>query len=405
MGKKTSANGATSRLFSSRQRIRRWKYVAGAFHLLSVAGFVLCILWALPFVASKSDYQISQEWKEQQESRQMLVEALDRLVRYQHYFHEINGRFTRDIARLSLPSRLASGDLEQLRRYYEISVIEVQPKRFLLLATGVKNTDRVTVDESHRLNANFIVPLPTRAYLLEEADRMLGLRSQGLELQDGIFSQYWQISKTPEDQSWVAIGVRNPVVGERREFQGERVLASLFAAVSERVKSKMGEGAATSGPAPASVDDTDLLAENTRANLFKELLAPNDVQEWLESARLAQHVHRKERGHYAKRWEQLDLVSDYHFGERMKVVKNIRVHPIELSGDEKEFHLTLEGTSGDLLGEQFVMDRTGSMRQVRYTEALIHQLQEGTNLLENTFHFQINPIVEDSAHPAPTGKH
>jgi hypothetical protein len=139
-------------------------------------------------------------------------------------------------------------------------------------------------------------------------------------------------------------------------------------------------------------------------SLFKEVLAPTDVQEWLESARLAQHVHKREHGHFAKRWEQLDSVSDYHFAERMKAVKNIRVHPIELSNDEKEFHFTLEGTNGDLMGEQFVMDRTGSMRQVRYTDALIHQLQEGTNLLENTFHFQINPIVDDAAHPS-TGKH
>jgi hypothetical protein len=395
-------------VFSARQRIRRWKSVAGAFHLLSVGGFVLCILWALPYVASKSDLQITQEWKEQQDSRQMLLEALDRLVRYEHYFHDINGRFTRDLSRLSVPGRLASGDFEELRRFYEISVIEVQPKRFLLLATGIKNTDRVTIDESHRLNANFVVPPPTRAYLLEEADRLLGLRAQGLDPEEGIFSQYWQIMKTTDDQGWVALGVRNPVMGERREFEGERVLASLFATVSERLKNKMtGPTPASSGGAPAAApaEDAELTNDSPKESMFKEVLAPSDVQEWLERARLAQHVHRREHGHYARRWEQLDSVSDYHFGERMKAVKNIRVHPIELSTDEKEFHFTLEGTSGDLMGEQFVMDRTGSMRQVRYTEALIHQLQEGTNLLENTFHFQINPIVEDSARPSTTGKH
>lgn len=379
-------------VFSVRQRIRRWKTVAGTFHLLSLVGMVLFILWALPLLSSKSAYQITQEWKQEHESRQMLLEALDRIVRYQYYFHDINGRFTRDISRLSLPSRLATGGLEELLRSYEISVIEVQPKRFLLLATGLKNTDRVTVDESHHLNANFVLPSPTRAYLLEEADRLLALRAQGLEPQEGIFSRYWQIGKTSEDQSWVAVGVRNPVSGERREFQGERALASLFAAVSERVKSKM------MGASPSA--EQEPLPEPPLTGLFKEVLAPSDVQEWLEAARLAQHVHKREQGQYARRWEQLDQVSNYHFGERMKAAKNIRVHPIELSADEKEFHFTLEGTSGDLMGEQFVMDRAGSMRQVRYTEALIHQLQEGTNLLENTFHFQINPIVEDSARPS-----
>jgi hypothetical protein len=391
-------------IFSARQRIRRWKSVAGAFHLLSVAGFVLCILWALPFVAAKSDLEITQEWKERQDTRQMLMEALDRLVRYQHYFHDINGRYTRDLSRLSVPPRLASGDFEQLRRYYEVSVIETQPKRFLLLATGVKNTDRVTIDESHRLNANFVVPPPTRAYLLEEADRLLGLRAQGVDTQEGVFSQYWQITRGTDELGWVALGVRQPVMGERREFEGDRALATIFQEVSERVKSKMNGGPAPASTGPAMPADITGSLDSPGESLFKEVLAPTDVQEWLESARLAQHVHKREHGHFAKRWEQLDSVSDYHFAERMKAVKNIRVHPIELSNDEKEFHFTLEGTNGDLMGEQFVMDRTGSMRQVRYTDALIHQLQEGTNLLENTFHFQINPIVDDAAHPS-TGKH
>ena len=135
-------------LFSARQRIRRWKAVASAFHLLSVAVSILCILLALPYVESRNANQITQEWKEEQESRQMLIETLDRLVRYQRYFHDIYGRYTRDLSRILLPNRLATGDLEQLRRSYEISVIEVQPKRFLILATGIKNTDRITVDES-----------------------------------------------------------------------------------------------------------------------------------------------------------------------------------------------------------------------------------------------------------------
>ncbi len=386
-------------VFSVRQRIRRWKSIAGAFHVLSVAGFVLCLLWALPLVDSRTSGEISQEWKENQESRQMLIEALDRIVRYEHYFHDIHGRYTRDLARLSFPSRLASGDVEQLRRSFEISVIEVQPKRFLLLATGIRNTDRVTIDESHRLSANFPLPLPTRAYLVEEADRLLGLRAQGVPAEGGIFSDFWQITKGEGDAAWVAVGIRQPVAGERREFQGERVLASIFEAVSERVKTSMGQ---EGGPAPASADvPEDAAVDAKSTSPFKELLTPSDVEEWLENARLAQHVHRRERGHYARRWEELDLVSDYHFGERMKAAKNIRVHPIELSNDDREFHFTLEGTNGDLMGEQFVLDRNGPMRQVRYTEALIHQLQEGTNLLENAF--RINP-VEESVHSPQPGK-
>jgi len=385
--------------FSARQRIRRWKFLSGTFHLASVASFVFCILWALPLVASKSELQLGQEWKERQEGRQLLVEALDRLVRYQHYFHDMQGRFTRDLSRLSVPARLAGGDLEQLRRRYEISVVEVQPKRFLLLATGVSNGDRLTVDESHRMNANFTLPPPSRAYLIEEADRTLGLLAAGATPPAGVYSDYWRLSRSPEDQQWVAVGLRHPVAGERRDFQGERALASIFAAVSERVKSKMGvpsAAAALGGAITSTMAEPDFdLEAAAKSGPFKEALAPADVQEWLESARLAQHVHRREHGRYARKWEQLDGVSGYHFAERMKAARNVRVHPIELSADEKDFRLTLEGTSGDLMGEQFVMDRSGAMRQVRYTETLINQLQEGTSLLENTLHFQINPIVDD----------
>lgn len=392
-------------LFSARQRIRRWKAIAGGLHLLSMAGFVAVILWALPIVASKSGVQLTAELRARQENRQTLIEALDRLVRYQHYFHDIHGRFTRDIARLSLPARLASGDLETLRRNYEISVVEVQPKRFLLQATGIKSTDRVTVDESSRLNANFVVPPPTKAYLLEEADRMLGLRAQGLSPQEGIYDSYWVIEKASEGSDWVATGLRSPVMGERRELEGDRALASIFAAVSERVKTKMGGVTSAFGDKKPHAAEENEEAEAELAGpkpiLFKDVLQPSDVQEWLETARLAQHVHLREHGRYAKKWEQLDNVSDYHFSERMKVAKNVRVHPISLASDFSDFTLTLEGTSGDLMGEQFVMDKAGAMRQVRYTEALIHQLQEGTKILENTFHFQINPIVEDPAQRGP----
>jgi hypothetical protein len=385
--------GMENTVFSARQRIRRWKSAAGAFHLLTLSGFVLCLTWLLPVISSQTTRGLSQAGNEQAVARQMLLEALDRLVRYQHYYYEIHGRFTRDLARLSLPGRLAGGDLEELQRSYEISVTELEPKRFLLLATGIHSTDRVTVDESRRLNANFALPNPSRAYLLEEADRVLALRSQGAEPLEGLYSAYWQVAPLGDGQGWVAVGTKKPVAGERREYQGERVLASIFAEVSERVKTKM--TGKTSKAKPKEEESAEFELDQPRVNLFKEQLSSTDVQEWLENARVAQHVHKREHGHFAKKWERLDGVSDYHFFERIQVAKNVRVHPIEITGDGKDFRLTIEGTSGDLMGEQFVVDSSGSVRQVRYTEALINQLQESTNLLENTFRFQINPIADD----------
>src|SRR5690606_34352941 len=107
---------------------------------------------------------------------------------------EINGRFTRDISRLALPDQLSSGKRELLERDYEISVLEVRPNRFMLLATGITSSDRITIDESHRLNANFILPAPSRDYLLQEADRLLRLRAHGLPAEGGAFSRYWDLT-------------------------------------------------------------------------------------------------------------------------------------------------------------------------------------------------------------------
>lgn len=364
-------------IFSSRERIRRWKSVAGVLHLVTVSALVLSVLWILPRVAEKNPILVGQEMQRQTERRQLLIEALDKMARYQKYYNEIHGRFTRDISRLAIPDQLSAGKRELLDRDYEVSVLEVKPNRFILLATGTKSSDRVTIDESHRLNANFVLPAPSRAYLLQEADRLLRLRAHGLPAEGGLFSRYWDFS-TDEAKDWVAVGVRNPVLGLKRGMEGES--SSIFASVREQVQSRLGADPARE-PAAVGVPSR-----------FKDMLESRDVNEWLSAAHLAQHVHLREKGRFARRWEELDNVSDYHFADRIKSVKNVRVHPIVL--ESRGYQLTLEGTSGDLLGEQFVMDQSGSVRQVRYTETLIQQLQETTNILEN---FQINPIVEDPA--------
>jgi hypothetical protein len=366
--------------FSVRRRIRKWKSYSGVAHLLTVAGLTASLLWVLPQLGPKSALQMDREMRAQTDRRQLLLEAVDKLARYEKYFKEVHGRFTRDLSRLSLPFQLASGDRDALSRDYEISALEVRPNRFLLLATGIGNSDRVTIDEAHRLNANFVLPPPSRSYLLEEADRILRLRAHGMTPDEGIVSRYWRVG-SDDSRDWVAVGLRSPVNGERRTLAAADADAdSLFGSVRAQLESRVGEGASFRSPASGEED----------RGRYKQVFSGADVREWLEAARLAQHVYLREMGRYARRWEELDTVSDFHFVDRIRAVKNLRVHPVEVSGDN--FRITIEGTSGDLLGEQFVMDRSGSLRQVRYTEALIHQLQETTNILEN---FQINPITDD----------
>lgn len=362
--------------FSVREKFRRWKHLSGVFHLLTVSTLALGILWVMPQLASKSAAQIGQDMERQIERRQLLLEALDKIARYQHYYGEVNGRFTRDIARLALPADFLEGKQDILRRGYEISVLETRPGRFLLLATGTDNGDRVTVDESFRINANFVLPMPSRAFLLGEAERMLRLRTKGRGTGGGAFARYWNLQED-ESHRWVAVGIRAPVRGERREAN-ETPVSSLFTSVREQVQSRM-MGRAERAP-----------AQLEKKSDFKEILSAPDVTDWLESAHLAQHVYWREKGEFARRWEDLDLVTGLRFTDRMRAAKNVRVKPIEMTASG--YQIVVEGTEGDLMGEQFLVDKSGSVRQLRYTESLIQQLQETTNILEN---FQINPIVDD----------
>jgi hypothetical protein len=378
-------NEESKEIFTVRERIRRWKAYAGVFHLLTIAALVLTSLWVLPKWSAREWAPNGADLSERQESRQLLLEAMDKVVRYQKYYRELHGRYTRDLSRLSLPVSFAGGSMESLKRRYELSVLELHPNRFLVLATGINGTDRVTIDERHRLNANFVLPPPSRAYLLEEADRLLRLQAAEESPEDGVYVRYWRVNAN-EDQ-WFAVGQKNPILGERHELNAERKPATIFSSVREQIQSRI----------QPETEQRELAA--TSKTLYKETLDTNDVNEWLNSARLAQHVFRREKGRYAARWEDLDAVSDYRFSERLKLARNVRVQPIELQ--DSGFRLTIEGTSGDLMGEQFVIDQSGALRQVRYTEALIQQLQETTDILESTFRFQIKALDDPARRAQP----
>jgi hypothetical protein len=374
-------------MFAAREKIRRWKAISGLFHLATIFCLVVSLSWWIPHPQGKSLTEISVGIEKQVQMRRALLETLDRMVRYQKYYAELNGKFTRDLTRLPVPDRQTASRDFDINKFYEISVLDARPNRILLLATGIENGDRVTIDEGHRVSANFILPSPAKSYLEEEADRLLRLRSQALPLTEGVYSRYWKLEKE-EGKGFVALGAKAPVLGERRELAQGRELSSLFASIREKVENRiMGK----------SLEDRDsgrTLASKEPPLKFPAEWSHQDVLSWMEAARLAQHVHLREKGRYARRWEELDTVSSFQFTPRMKWARNIRINPIEFGDDS--FQISIEGTSGELMGEQYFVDKTGSIRQLRYTETLIQQLQETTNILEN---FQINPILEPSKKP------
>jgi hypothetical protein len=375
-------------MFAAREKIRRWKAISGLFHLITVICLVVSLCWLLPNPQGKSLSELNAQMEKQIQVRRSLLESLDRMVRYQKYYSEIHGKFTRDLQRLPVPDRQTASQEVDINKYYEISVLDARPNRFLLLATGIETGDRVTIDEGHRVSANFVLPVPTKSYLEEEADRLLRLRGQSQPALDGIYAKFWKFEK--EGTGFVAIGARYPILGVRKELEPAKELSSLFATIREKVESRMmGK--------PLGSEGRNLASKEPPLK-FPVELSNKEVLEWLEAARLAQHIHFREKGKYARKWEELDTVSDFQFIERMRVAKNIRVNPIDFSGTDNVFQISLEGISGDLLGEQFFVDKTGSIKQLRYTESLIQQLQETTSILEN---FQINPIIDPAAKSQP----
>ncbi len=84
--------------FRIRARIRRWRFWGSLFHL----GTLLLAVVALALSLPKSGVLLGGESVRQAELRQELMQYLDRLVRYEHYYRELNGRFTRDLTRLGI---------------------------------------------------------------------------------------------------------------------------------------------------------------------------------------------------------------------------------------------------------------------------------------------------------------
>ncbi len=384
---------AKSDLFANRDRFRQARTWGGVLHLASVALAVIVLVLAYPRTIERSIASRDQETRAT-EVRRALIEALDRVVRYEHYHHEVYGRFTRDLYRLGLPEKLSDTTLDEIRRYFEISVIESSPSHVLVAATGLGFSarelsltgDRVIIDEHFRVQASFPLPEPSRSYLLEEADRKIRHQLQGKGHYEGVYADYWKVERAKDTEAGiVAVGKRAPVLGEIHSWiepVGAREISSvarpeIFQSVRDRLRSRV-------LPAESSEKSTPYVRD----------FRADDVRAWLEQVRLAQHIYRREFGRYARRWEDLAAVSDILTPNGSGFAPNLRVLPIEVSGREQVYRVTVEGKVGDLLGEQFVLDNTGAVRQLRYSDALAHQLQESTKMLKDTLNFKIEELPE-----------
>jgi hypothetical protein len=228
------------------------------------------------------------------EQRRELLEALDRLVAYEHYYRSVYGHFTVLLSRLGYPLPA------QLVETYEVHVTEASEGRLLITAVSESNgqvRDRISVDQNYEVTANFQVPEPRPEYLKAIALRQLrvlqdapvGKPISSLE-ERGIFSGYFkfELRRDPQDRKVVvAEGLRAPVAGLHLELGSE---TTDFAEIGQIGQKPSGS-----------------------------------VMSTLEEAYLAQRIFRGEMGRYAKNWSELSKIAAFRFEDKEQFGRETQV--------------------------------------------------------------------------------
>jgi cytochrome c biogenesis factor len=103
----------------------------------------------------------------QEIARLELLEALDKLVSLEHYYFSVYGRYTYHL------SRLGASFSERVFKQYEVRVLVANAHHFLAYAFSERNgliEDSITIDETFRVHANFILPKGRTEFLRSEFD-------------------------------------------------------------------------------------------------------------------------------------------------------------------------------------------------------------------------------------------
>lgn len=249
-------------------------------------------------------------------NRQELIENLDRIVAYQHYFHSVYGHFTKVLNKIGF--HIPQG----LTQLYEIRVVEASSDRLLISAFSEsegKVTDLVSIDQDFQIHANFKVPEPRLEYLKAQASRHLRLLSEAPKGQrveeQGVFKGFFQFVRRTQDSSqssWIAIGIRNPVDGIEIKLDSSQTGQEpvLNATWDELEKVEPATDSAKTGQMDS--DHNPGLEEETF---------------------LAQQIFKGEIGRYAKSWEELSRIANFKFegkdqyGEPLPISPTASSHP------------------------------------------------------------------------------
>lgn len=315
--------------------------------------------------------------------RRLLLQTADKIIRYQHYYREIFGRYAGDIQSLGIPKNLVGGTTDAVFHHYEVFIELQQGRRFFVRArarptlhpNSVQSKDIFRIDQDFMIHSNFPEPQLTRKFLVQAAGRVLRLREREKEVIVGVAEKYWTFSKEKLGGSasvWTASGIRGRVRGTQLGNQQSGVASIDTIDTSD---------AAVGSRSPSAVTRTKI--------------GLNEIYRFLGLGRYAQHVYFRELGYYAITWDDLDAHVGFRLMELGKSYSNISLEPIELS--RNDYRLQVRGTAGNILGEVFSMDKFGNIEQIRFTDVIVERLRATTKFLSNPGRFQISEIPDEKS--------
>lgn len=238
--------------------------------------------------------------------RSELLETLDRIVVFEHYYRSVHGRFTRLVNRTGLSFS------KELSKLYDIRVSQATSDRLLVTAFSEgngKTEDVASLDENFQLHANFAIPAPREEYLKLTVMKHLRnlLNKNGtkdpiseMTLYKGYFS--YEIKEDSKGKKYAfAYGVRKPVEDLKLSYQE--------GSSDEELTLDEGQLAALSG----------LIGEDNADNPHsKSCVGDARTSDQLDNcdevggdAHLAQEIFRGELGRYAKSWAELSKVAHF----------------------------------------------------------------------------------------------
>lgn len=294
--------------------VRRYLFVALVLSTLLAAGWWSRSLQSLPDTrpSNLSENSVSGgvgQPAPSTERRRELLELLDRVVAYEHYYRSVYGHFTQILSRVgvSVPSGLAE--------VYDVRVAEASSD--LLRVTAVSEIDgrimdMVSVDQAYGVRANFTLPPPRPDYLRARALRHLRrLRetSPGQTPDEAtVFRGYFRFEvrdDTRGSRVAFAVGTRPPVVGLQIEYTGS---GEGFGADFPEVAAQVVGGEGWGGEWGEELG----WSEST----VGQKSAPDGPTNNLQDAYLAQKIFRGEFGRYAKSWAELSRIAAFRFEGR-----------------------------------------------------------------------------------------